>query len=126
MSVKVKSASTPTSKQLQSQQPYPKPSSFAHYVSHLMTPINEKELNNLIKQTFILMEDFNSHNLIYVTKTTNKRGKTLEKKSSIATIYAYTVRNLRLRLDSSSVTLSAIDLFLSDPSIFRDYNWRIY
>ena len=45
-------------------------------------PINENELNNLIEQLpkpFILMADFNSHNIIWGSKTTNKRGQILEK-----------------------------------------------
>ena len=45
-------------------------------------PINENELNNLIEQLpkpFILMGDFNSHKIIWGSKTTNKRGQILEK-----------------------------------------------
>ena len=63
-------------------------------------PINKKELNNLIKQLskpFILIGDFNSHNMIWESKTMNKEAKPLNK-SSIATIYASTIRNLRLTL----------------------------
>ena len=67
-------------------------------------PINEKELNNLIKQllkSFILMGDFNSHN-ICGSKTTNKKPD-LWKKSSIAKIYASTIINLRPTLTQSRV-----------------------
>ena len=47
-----------------------------------LDPINENELNNLIEQLpkpFILMGDFNSHNIIWGSKMTNKRGQILEK-----------------------------------------------
>ena len=49
-------------------------------------PINENEWNNLIEQlpkSFILMGDFNSHYIIWGSKTTNKRDQFLKKKSSI-------------------------------------------
>ena len=45
-------------------------------------PNNENELNNLIEQlpkTFILMRDFNSHIIIWGSKTTNKRGQIFKK-----------------------------------------------
>ena len=61
-------------------------------------PINVNELNSLIEQLpkqFILMRDFNSHNIIWGSKTTNKRGQILEKKSSIAIIDDSTIRTLR-------------------------------
>ena len=45
-------------------------------------PKNEKEQTNLIKQLpkqVILIGDFNSHNIIRGSKTTNKRSQSLEK-----------------------------------------------
>ena len=48
----------------------------------LHDPINENELNNLIEQLpkpFILMGDFNSYNIIWGSKTTNKRDWILGK-----------------------------------------------
>ncbi len=37
-----------------------------------------------------------------------------------------TVRNLQVTFDPSSGTFPAIDLTLSDPSIFIEYNWKVY
>ena len=45
-------------------------------------PINKEQLNNLINQLpkpYILMGDFNSHNILWGSRTMNKRGQTLEK-----------------------------------------------
>ena len=82
--------------------------------------INEKELNNLIKQLpkpFILIEDFNSHNIIW-SKTTNKRGKTLENTINLC----LQQQKFQIHLEPSTSTFSAINLTLSDPAIFIEYN----
>ena len=87
--------------------------------------INKKELNNLIKQLLNNLSwwgNFNTHN-IWRSKTT-KEARPL-KKLSIATICLHYQKS-QIYLDSSSGTLSAIDLTLSDSSIFIDYNWRVY
>ena len=47
------------------------------------------------------------------------------KKSTIATIYASAIKS-QTHLDPPLGAFSAIDLTFSDPSIFLDYNWRIY
>ena len=90
-------------------------------------PINENELNTLIQKLpkpFILMGDFNSHNIIWVSKTTNKRGQILEKIINRNNLCLYN-QNSQTHLNPSSGSFSAIDLTLSDPSIFTDYNWRV-
>ena len=66
-------------------------------------PINENELNDLIEQIpkpLILMGDFNNHNIIWGSKSTNKRSK---KKSSIAIIYASAIRTPRPTLTHPQV-----------------------
>ena len=92
-------------------------------------PINEKELNNLIKKNslnhLILMGDFKSHNMIWGSKTKQQKRPDPWIKSSIATIYISTIKS-QTHLTSSSGTFSAIDLTLHDLSIFIDYKWRVY
>ena len=86
-------------------------------------PINENEFNNLIEQLpkpFILMGDFNSHNIIWGSKTTNKRGRQiLEKIINRNNLCLYN-QNSQTHLNPSSGSFSAIDLAVSDPSIFTD------
>ena len=89
-------------------------------------PIN-KELNNLINQLpkpYILMGDFNSHNILWGSRTTSKRGQTLEK--MINNNLCLHNRKAQTHLSSSSGTFSAIDLTLSDPATFIEYNWRVH
>ena len=91
-------------------------------------PINEEQLNNLINQLpkpYILMGDFNSHNILWGSRTTNKRGQTLEKIINNNNLCLHN-RKAQTHLSSSSGTFSAIDLTLSDPATFIEYNWRVH
>ena len=88
-------------------------------------PINENELNNLIEQLpkpFIMMGDFNSHNIIWESKTTNRSFEKIIN-SDNSCLHN---QNSQTHVNPSSASFSAIDLILSDPSIFTDYNWRVY
>ena len=71
------------------------------------------------------MGDFNSHNILGGSRTTNKRGQILEK---IINNYNLCLHNRKAQthLSSSSGTFSAIDLTLSDPATFIEYNWRVH
>ena len=71
------------------------------------------------------MGDFNSHNIIWGSKMTNKRGQILEKIINSYNLCLHN-QNSQTHLNPSSGSFSAIDLTLSDPSIFTDYNWRVY
>ena len=69
------------------------------------------------------MEDFNSHNQIWGSRDTNERGCTIENFMN--------KNNLCLLNNKSSTYLhpptgthSVIDLTLSDPTIYLDYNWK--
>ena len=71
------------------------------------------------------MGDFYSHNIIWGSKTTNKRGQTLEKvihSNNLCLCY----QKSQTHLDPSPGTFSAIDITLSDSSVFIDNNWRVY
>ena len=90
--------------------------------------INEKELNNLIKQLpklFILMGDFISHNKIWRRKTMNKRVQILKKKIKSNNLCRHNEK-FQTHCDTSLGTFSIINLNLSDLSFFIDHNWRVY
>ena len=56
---------------------------------------------------------------------TNKRGQILEKITNSNNLCLHN-QNSQTHLNPSSGSFSAIDLTLSDPLIFIDYNWRVY
>ena len=90
-------------------------------------PINEKELNKLIQQLprpFILMGDFNSHNIIWGSKDTNQRGRKIEKIINNNNLYLLNNKT-QTYLSPASGTYSAIDLTICDPTTALDYNWRV-
>ena len=68
------------------------------------------------------MRDFNSHNVLWGNKTTNKRGQILKKINS-NNLYLHN-QNSQTYLNPSSGSFSVLDLTLSDPLIFID--WRVY
>ena len=71
------------------------------------------------------MGDFNSHNILWGSRTTNKKGQTLEKIINNNNLCLHN-RKAQTHLSSSSGTFSAIDLTLSDPATFIEYNWRVH
>ena len=71
------------------------------------------------------MGDFNSHNILWGSRTTNKRGQTLEKIINNNNLCLHN-QKAQTHLSSSSGTFSAIDLTLSDPATFIEYNWRVH
>ena len=88
--------------------------------------INESEINILqqLPTSFILLDDFNSHNTMWGCRSTNHKGQTLKNINN---------NNLCLfnkksptHLDPSSATYSAIDLILCDTSLFLDFTWTVY
>ena len=91
-------------------------------------PIKEDKINNIIQQLptpYILLGDFNSHNIIWGSKNTNQKGRTLENiinKNNLCLLNTESPTHL----DPSSATYSIIDLTLCDPSIYLDFSWRVY
>ena len=71
------------------------------------------------------MGDFNSHNILWGSRTTNNRGQTLEKIINNNNLCLHNWK-VQTHLSSSSGTFSAIDLTLSDPATFIEYNWRVH
>ena len=87
--------------------------------------IIELELEDLIQllKPFILMGDFNSHNQIWGSRDTNKRGHTIENfmnKNNLCLLNNKSPTYLYLETG----TYSVINLILSDPTIYLDYNWK--
>ena len=90
--------------------------------------INEKELENLIEQLpkpFILLGDFNSHNILWGCKQTNPKGNKIEhliNKNNLCLLN----RKEQTYINPSNGSTSSIDLTLCDPTSFMDYTWNTY
>ena len=99
-------------------------------VCSIYIPPNEEpkelELNNLIEQLprpFIIMGDFNSHNEIWGSKKTDKKGKVIESLLNQHQLCMYNKKSNKY-LHPATSTYSAIDLSICDLSLFLDYNWK--
>ena len=85
------------------------------------------DLNDLLEQLpqpCLLLGDFNGHNPMWGSSTTNTKGNILEK--------FINTQNICLLNDKSNTYLhpgtgsfSAIDLSLAHPSLFLDYSWSV-
>ena len=87
----------------------------------------ELELNKLIEQLprpFVIMGDFNSHNELWGSKKTDKKGKVIESLLNQHQLCMYKKSNTYLH--PATGTYSAIDLSICDPSLFLDYNWKVH
>lgn len=90
--------------------------------------MDENEMQNIINQLptpFMLLGDFNSHNPIWGSKNINQKGKDLEKlilKHNLCIFNTHTPTYMC----PYSGKYSAIDLTLSDPSIFMDFSWSTF
>ena len=86
------------------------------------------ELSNLIEQLprpFVIMGDFNSHNEIWWSKKTNKKGKVIESLLNQHQLCMYNNKS-NTYLHPATGTYSAIDPSICDPSLFLDYNWKVH
>lgn len=99
-------------------------------MQHLLAKSNRfslPDLENILRQLpkpFILVGDFNSHNIIWDSNSTNSRGKTVEK--------LIQNEDLGLLNDTSPTHInfgnsnfSCIDLSLSTPSIAQRLEWEV-
>lgn len=90
-------------------------------------PLNEIDLNNLIDQLprpFLLLGDFNSHNVIWGSKYSDKKGKNLE---NIINNNDFCLLNNKFNtyLHPASGTYSVLDLSLCDSSTLMDFDWKV-
>ena len=88
----------------------------------------ELELKKLIEQLprpFVIMGNFNSHNEIWGSKKTDKKGKVIESLLNQHQLCMYNNKSYTY-LHPATGTYSAIDLSICDPSLFLDYNWKVH
>ena len=86
------------------------------------------ELNKLIEQLprpFVIMGDFNSHNEIWGSKKTDKKGKVIESLLNQDQLCMYNNKS-NTYLHPATGTYSAIDLSIWDLSLFLDCNWKVH
>ena len=87
-----------------------------------------QDLHNLILQLpkpFIILGDFNAHNSIWGSNKNTTRGKLIE---SIINTHNLCLLNdnTKTYLHPASGTLTNIDLTICDPSLFLDFDWKVY
>ena len=88
----------------------------------------ELELNNLIEQLprpLFIMGEFNSHNEIWRSKKTDKKGKVIESSLNRHQLCIYNNKS-NTYLHPATGTYSAKDLTICDPSLFLDYKWKVH
>ena len=89
--------------------------------------ITDTELDQLLQQLprpYILMSDFNSHNIIWGCKEINKKGKILEKityKNNLCLLNT----DMQTYMNPSSGNTTTVDLSRCDPSICIDFSWKV-
>ena len=90
-------------------------------------PIDDTEIENLIGQLprpFILLGDFNSHSTMWGCRSTDRKGSSLENIIQNNNICLFNNGNSTY-FHPATGTYSAIDLSLSDPSVYLDYSWSV-
>lgn len=102
-----------------------------HTLCNIYLPPNKmityEELANIINQLpkpYIVVGDFNGHNQIWGSTTTDQRGKMIEQLIHKENIVILNEGN-HTRLDSGSGTFTAIDLSLCDPKLAPNINWEV-
>ncbi|KAJ8946353.1 hypothetical protein NQ314_008910 [Rhamnusium bicolor] len=100
------------------------------YICNIYIPpnqdINPVEINNLTEQIpmpRIILGDFNGHNCIWGSDTTNARGRTLENIID-ATKLILLNNSEKTRFDSFTGNSSVLDLTLCDPALFPTLVWE--
>ncbi len=89
--------------------------------------LQRAELDNLISQIhspFILLGDFNGHNLLWGCKDTNNRGKLIEDFISNNDLCIFNDKSFTY-LHPATCSRSSLDLALCDPSTYLDFSWRV-
>ena len=89
--------------------------------------LNSQHLDNLLQQLpspYILLGDFNGHNILWGGQNNDSRGELIENfitKNDICIMNdkSYTYHS------SSTKSFTSIDLSFCHPSLFLDYNWSV-
>ncbi len=91
-------------------------------------PIEEHRLNDLIIQLptpYILIGDFNAHNIIWGCNNTNQRGLQIENFISDNSLSYMNDPSSKTYLHPGTGSYSAIDLTLCSPVILPDFSWKV-
>ena len=91
------------------------------------TLINQVDLDKLLDQLptpYLLLGDFNGHNLLWGSNPTNRRGQQVEtfiNKHDLCILNDNSITYIHPATGSQT----AIDLSLCDPSLFLDFTWEV-
>ncbi|KAG1679877.1 RNA-directed DNA polymerase from mobile element jockey [Nymphon striatum] len=91
------------------------------------SPIIAADVENLLRQLpapALICGDFNGHNLLWGSRVTNPRGRTIENIILHNNLCLYNDTSMTY-LDLSAGTYSALDLTLCHPSLFQDFTWMV-
>ena len=89
--------------------------------------LRSQHLNSLLQQlpsSFILLGDFNGHNILRGRNDTDPRGELIEDFITKNDICLMNDKSNTF-LDSGKGTFSALDLSLCHPSLYLDFNWSV-
>ncbi len=89
--------------------------------------LSTNDLDNLIKQLptpFILLGDFNAHNILWGSNHISDRGKNVEDFIIRHDLCLYNTKSPTY-LHPGTGTYTCIDLTICSPSLLLDYNWKV-
>ena len=84
----------------------------------------EKIINKLPKP-FILLGDFNSHNILWGSQKTDLKGNQMEKIINKNNLCLFNKKD-PTHINLANGSQSAIDLSLCDPTSLLDFSWEVY
>ena len=87
-----------------------------------------QDLDDLVQQLpkpFLLLGDFNSHNPLWGSNSTNDKGKKIEDFLNNNGLSLFN-DGTNTYLHPGSGTYTAIDLSIADPSILNDFSWSVH
>ncbi|KAG1713967.1 RNA-directed DNA polymerase from mobile element jockey [Nymphon striatum] len=91
------------------------------------SPIIAADLQDLLRQLpapALICGDFNGHNLLWGSRVTNPRGRTIENIILHNNLCLFNDTSMTY-LDLSAGTYSALDLTICHPSLFQDFTWMV-
>ncbi|KAG1697716.1 RNA-directed DNA polymerase from mobile element jockey [Nymphon striatum] len=91
------------------------------------SPIIAADVEDLLHQLpapALICGDFNGHNILWGSRVTNSRGRTIENIILNTNLCLYNDTSMTY-LDLSAGTYSALDLTLCHPSLLQDFTWMV-
>ena len=92
--------------------------------SFALRPIHLNSLLQQLPSPFILLGDFNGHNVLWGSKDNDPRGDLIEDFITQNDICLMNDKSNTF-LDSGKGTFSALDLSICHPSLYLDYEWSV-